>query len=189
YYVSQSSGCESSRTTVTVTVNANPVADFTWTPVCVGAVSTINAMPTTPTPNNYFWNFSNNVSVTGSDAGPYQVTWGTGGNHAVTLTVTTGSCQSQVTHNVTVYALPQISISPVTGLLCVGGSVTLTASGASTYQWSPAGGLSDVAISNPVAGLSTDALYTVTGTDNNGCTGTAQISLKPGSKRKERYYW
>src|SRR5205085_10007113 len=36
------------------------------------------------------------------------------------------------------------------------------------------------AIGTPVAALNTDILYTVTGTDNNSCTNTAQISLKPG---------
>jgi gliding motility-associated-like protein len=179
YYVSQTNGCESARTMVTATVNANPVADFSWSPACAGAASTISAIGTTPASGSYTWNFGSTTSVKGAGAGPYQVTWSTGGDHAVTLTATTGACQSQKTYNVTVYPLPQVSISPLTGALCAGGTVTLNATGATTYQWSPATGLSDAAISNPVAALSTDMLYTVTGTDNNGCVDSAKISLKP----------
>jgi gliding motility-associated-like protein len=160
-------------------VNPNPQVDFTWSPACAGTALTISATNTTPAPDNYTWNFGTAAPASGSGAGPYQVVYNNGGNYTVTLTATTGACQSKATHNVTVYALPQVSISPVTGTLCAGSSVTLNATGASTYQWSPATGLSDAGISNPVAALKSDVLYTVTGTDDNGCTATAEISLKP----------
>jgi gliding motility-associated-like protein len=181
YYVTQTlaGGCESPRSVVTVTVNVNPAADFDWSPACAGSVSTISAVSTATAPDNYTWNFGTTASASGSGAGPYQVVYSSGGNYAVTLTATTGACQSKTTHNVTVYALPQVSISPVNGPLCAGGSVTLNATGASTYQWSPATGLSDATIGNPVAALKSDISYSVTGTDNNGCAATAQISLKP----------
>jgi len=179
WYVSQIIGCESARTLVTVTVKANPAASFNFTPACPGAASTISATGMTVAPGSYTWDFGNPASVSGSGAGPYQVIWNTGGNHAVKLTTTTGTCQSQATNNVTVYALPQVGISPVTAQLCAGGSAMLNATGAAVYQWSPATNLSDAGVSNPVAVLKNDILYTVTGTDNNGCADTAQIELKP----------
>jgi len=51
--------------------------------------------------------------------------------------------------------------------------------GATTYNysWSPTIGLSNPNIANPVASPTSSTLYTVTATDTNGCTGTAQISL------------
>ncbi|OQP60707.1 hypothetical protein A3860_32425 [Niastella vici] len=179
YYVSQTTGCESARTLVTVTVNKNPTAIFDWSPACIGAASTISALSMTATPDSYNWDFGTTASVSGSGAGPYLVIWNTDGDHAVTLTAITGTCQSKATHNVTVYALPQVSVSPVTEQLCAGGAVTLNATGASLYQWSPATNLSDAAVSNPVAVLKSDIIYTVSGTDNNGCANSAQIELKP----------
>jgi hypothetical protein len=64
-------------------------------------------------------------------------------------------------------------------IICKGESVVLTASGANTYAWS-----------NPITGPSTGAsvpatlnidvpyLFTVTGTDANGCTKTATVAVE-----------
>mgnify|MGYP006293337353 CR=1 FL=1 len=49
--------------------------------------------------------------------------------------------------------------------ICLGQSVQLNASGGSTYKWSPAEGLSDVNIPNPVAKPTRTIFYTVTVTE------------------------
>jgi hypothetical protein len=62
---------------------------------------------------------------------------------------------------------------------CVGANATMTASGASSYQWSNGlGSSATAAIPTAAAG---DAQYTVTGTGSNGCTATATafVSVKP----------
>jgi gliding motility-associated-like protein len=46
--------------------------------------------------------------------------------------------------------------------ICPGASATLSASGATTYSWSPAGGLSNPTSSNPIASPTTTTTYTVT---------------------------
>ncbi len=46
-----------------------------------------------------------------------------------------------------------------------------------TYQWSPAAGLSDPNAPNPMVTASTDQIYTVTATDNNGCTFTDEVQV------------
>jgi gliding motility-associated-like protein len=56
-----------------------------------------------------------------------------------------------------------------TDTLCEGESYQLVASGADRYSWSPATGLSDSSIANPVARPATTTLYTVVGTDYRGC--------------------
>ena len=49
------------------------------------------------------------------------------------------------------------------------------------YSWTPASGLNSSSIANPVAGpLAGSATYTVTATDNFGCTATASLSLSVG---------
>lgn len=54
-------------------------------------------------------------------------------------------------------------------------SSTLTASGASTYTWSPATGLSATTGSTVTATPSVTTIYTATGTDANGCSATDTV--------------
>ncbi len=66
---------------------------------------------------------------------------------------------------------PSVSITANPGLtVATGTSVTLTASGASTYRWS--NGASTTAIT-----VTTANTYSVTGTAPNGCTATAQVTV------------
>ncbi|MCC6939633.1 MAG: PKD domain-containing protein [Flavobacteriales bacterium] len=46
-----------------------------------------------------------------------------------------------------------------------------------SYSWTPIGGLSDPNIANPVASPTTTTVYTLTITDNNGCTDTDNITV------------
>jgi gliding motility-associated-like protein len=77
---------------------------------------------------------------------------------------------------VTVHPLPVITVdTPVT--VCLNTPVQLTAGGAATYAWSPAAGLSCVNCATPVATPAATTTYTVTGTDNNGCSSMAQTTI------------
>ncbi|HXP50355.1 MAG TPA: gliding motility-associated C-terminal domain-containing protein, partial [Bacteroidia bacterium] len=60
--------------------------------------------------------------------------------------------------------------------ICKGNSAGLTASGASSYSWSPSTGLSATNIPNPVANPTVTTTYTVTGTAS-GCTGTILVTV------------
>jgi gliding motility-associated-like protein len=63
---------------------------------------------------------------------------------------------------------PVVNISPDT-LICIGGMAHLIASGAATYQWFPATGLSDPSIGNPLASPPDSLLYRVKATGANTC--------------------
>lgn len=177
YYVTQTpaSGCESGRTEVDVTIKPAPSAAFTSSSPCEGNASTIAA--TTTTADSYIWDFGSGAVVTGSGAGPYEVTWSASNAYLVTLTTSFGGCQGQSQQLVMVNPNPKVAIAPLTVPLCQGNAISLEASGASSYQWSPATDLSNPAIANPVALLQNNIQYTVTGTDGNGCSAIAQISL------------
>jgi len=62
--------------------------------------------------------------------------------------------------------------------VCQGGSVQLSAFGGATYKWTPAAGLSNPNIANPVAspGVTTDYKVVITGTD--GCVDEATVKVK-----------
>lgn len=89
-----------------------------------------------------------------------------------TVTVTNSfSCTASDAVTVTVNPLPVVTAT-ANNITCSGGTVQLNATGASTYLWTPAGGLNNPSISNPVATVTASTIYTVTGTDANGCVNT-----------------
>ncbi|MFC7667588.1 T9SS type A sorting domain-containing protein [Hymenobacter humi] len=116
------------------------------------------------------------------------------GQNTVTLTVADihGNTANQ-TATVTVTGIiptPTIAVTP-SSTVYTGGvstnlylgygpqSVTLTASGGASYQWSPAAGLSDAASANPVFTPTTAGTFTftVTVTSASGCTATKAVTL------------
>ena len=77
---------------------------------------------------------------------------------------------------------PTISFSPASPSLCAGGSpVNVVASGANTYVWSPATGLSSSTVNNPDASPASTTTYTVVGTDVSGCTGSNTVTVTVNS--------
>src|SRR5206468_7447687 len=74
-------------------------------------------------------------------------------------------------------ALGNIAIVPATSQICAGSSVQLTASGGTTYLWSPVTGLSNPNIANPVASPTVTTTYTVVVGNGSGCTGTATATV------------
>ncbi len=58
---------------------------------------------------------------------------------------------------------PVLSVADESITICPGGSVQLNASGATTYEWLPATGLSNASILNPIASPVVTTEYTVTG--------------------------
>ncbi len=132
-----------------VTLQATGADTFTWTPT-TGLSCTNCASPTaTPTTTTTY-------IVTGID---------------------TNGCSAKDT--VTVFVNPQPLVSAGTNkTICLNDSVQLLATGAATYTWSPATGLSCTNCASPKAGPSATTIYTVIGTDANGCMDTATVTVK-----------
>ncbi len=78
---------------------------------------------------------------------------------------------------------PTITVTPASANFCYAGSpITLTASGGSTYRWSPSTGLSATAGSTVSASPTSTTTYVVNGFDANGCSSSATtvITVLPG---------
>jgi len=76
----------------------------------------------------------------------------------------------------------QMNISP-NDTLCIGESANLNAAGAYAYIWSPAQGLNNANISNPVATPNATTLYRVIGYDGKNCfTDTNFVKITVGPK-------
>ncbi|MFN8243152.1 MAG: YCF48-related protein [Ferruginibacter sp.] len=108
---------------------------------------------------------SSNV-FTGLAAGTYTITIKDAYCGLLTKTVTVGFTDNLV-----------LNLSNNDTTVCTGASVQLNASGnAATYSWSPATGLSNPNIPNPVATVTTTTTYTVTAT-LNGCVKTKSVTI------------
>lgn len=99
-----------------------------------------------------------------------------GGAYAVTVTDANG-CSSNATVNVVGASTPSAVITTSTNVLCFGGNngnATVTPAGGNapyTYSWSPTGGNNATGV-GLIAGV-----YTITVTDNNGCTATDTVTI------------
>ena len=70
-----------------------------------------------------------------------------------------------------------IANAGIDAILCVGTTKQLEGSGGVTYSWSPTTGLNDPNIANPILTASTTTTYTLTVTNNFGCTDTDELVI------------
>ncbi|WP_297868830.1 GEVED domain-containing protein, partial [uncultured Flavobacterium sp.] len=92
------------------------------------------------------------------------------------VTAFNGDCTSEGTTTVTPLPLPEVVASEgVT--ICSGDTTTLTVSGANTYVWSPATGLSSTTGNTVDANPTVTTTYTVTGTSADGCQSTDTVTV------------
>ncbi len=93
-----------------------------------------------------------------------------------TVTGERNGCITTAQVTVAINPPPALSISPST-IICAGSSTNLTASGASTYIWSPATGLNTTTGASVVASPAFTTTYTVTGRSAGGCISTATVTV------------
>jgi hypothetical protein len=138
--------------------------------LCVGASLNFTAMVNNSNAVNYEWNGPHNF--TSASLSPVLTNVDASNSGTYTLSVNDGlGCSEFAVISVSVNALPTILAGTSNSLLCSGQSAVLTASGASTYLWSS----NEVNAAITVSPAAT-AIYTVTGTDINGCSNTTLIS-------------
>ncbi|HXC05430.1 MAG TPA: gliding motility-associated C-terminal domain-containing protein, partial [Bacteroidia bacterium] len=101
-------------------------------------------------------------------------------SNVYTVTVVDGNgCRDSATVNLTVNPKPNVNAGNAVAI-CTGGNTTLTATGASTYDWAPPTGLSSTTVPNPTASPVTTTTYTVMGTDVNGCVNQDTVTVSVG---------
>jgi gliding motility-associated-like protein len=167
YTVTGTTGTCTSTAASTVTVVTNPTITVNTSTICLGqqtATLTANGATT------YTWSPAaglsspNGTTVTATPAATTNYT----------ITGTVGTCSAVGTTTVTVNATPTVTVN--SGTICNGGSLALNANGATTYAWSPPGGLTATTGANVTANPAATTIYTVTGTSNT-CTSTATSTV------------
>lgn len=163
-------GCESSDE-VLVNVNPKPILDIGQdVEICAGdtAQLTVSGAP------NYLWSPPTTLSDPRS-ANP------TASPPNTTIYFVTGSsdegCRAVESLTVTVNPLPPVNAGPDL-TLCPFSQTPLEASGALSYVWTPAVGLSNPNIQRPMVNGIQEITYMVEGTDAKGCVNTDEIQIK-----------
>lgn len=167
YTVTGTAGACNSTSTVVVTVNPLPnvLVSPASTTICPGGFATLVASGAST------YNWSPGTGLTGTTGSTVTASPSSTITYTVTGTSTAG-CAKTSTAVVTVGSPMTVSVTPSAAQICSGISTTLVASGATTYNWSPATGLSATNTASVTATPTSTITYTVTGTSGS-CTGTA----------------
>jgi hypothetical protein len=138
----------------------NPSSIFSFCPSDSVLLEVVGAF------DSYLWsNGESTSSIYAKQEGTYSVDVALGG-----CTITPQKIVTKYAVNVVASATPD--------KIKKGATSQLSVSGLNTFLWRPnKTGLSDSLISDPVATPLVSTLYTVTGTDANGCTGTTSVEV------------
>jgi Domain of unknown function (DUF2341)/Secretion system C-terminal sorting domain len=167
--VTDQAGC-TARDTAFVT-NGTPTLALAYdtTVVCAGDTVMIVA---SGSGDSYSWSPADSLSSTSGStvmAWPNLTT-----SYVCTTTDSATGCTTLGTATVnTQFIILNVILGPLA--MCEGDSLTLTVSGADTYVWSPALGLSSTTGSVVIASPASSTIYSITGTDTtSGCATTSQ---------------
>ena len=145
---------------------------------CIG--NTVVLSSTAINASSYSWDFGDG-SIVPTANGTAQHQYLTAGTYKATLLMQNDAgCikDTSLPGSVTIRPNPVATISPADPVICLNNSVSIQASGGSVYEWSPATGLSDNSIANPVASPKVSTDYILTVKDDIGCQNTAPLTIK-----------
>lgn len=158
--VSNQYGCYSQDSVKVTVFDSVSVFAGNDTTICPGGAVQLNATGG----QVFLWspaNGLNNPNIHNPIATPSSTT-------TYVLTSSIGSCTGSDAVTIFVKPVPHVTAG-ADQTICQGSSVQISASGLTSYSWSPAASLSDPNISDPIASPITTTTYYVTGADSNAC--------------------
>ncbi|PBQ32310.1 hypothetical protein CNR22_11195 [Sphingobacteriaceae bacterium] len=163
----------------TVNVYEGPIAKFTASATCLNtAITFSNQSILQAGTYSSSWRFGDETT---SDQNSPSHSYTTAASKKVWLKVTSANlCTDSTSLLVEVFSNPKITASRDT-LIDKGQGISLTATGASTYNWFPLSGLNNPILKNPFANPDSTTTYFVEGTDVHGCKGTDTVTVKINS--------
>ena len=171
---------DSEAATQKITINPLPklVASSPKSAVCLGESTTISVTGA----DSYTWAPATGLSATSGNsvtATPKETT-----TYTITGTNSATGCSGTTTFTVEVNPLPELVVSSDKAAVCQDqDQARLTASGADTYTWSPATGLSATTGTSVLASPTVSTTYTVTGHNaSTGCATSRTITVTVNPK-------
>lgn len=158
-----SSGCLSDNlATYTVGVNATPTITVNDGTICIGESFVMN--PQGADYKYYYSTTFNQVTPTFTGVSTYSV-WGENGN----------GCKSDtIISSVMVVPLPLIGATASPSAICIKEASTLTPMGGVSYVWKNITAPNSTVQVKPIG----NTVYSVTGTDANGCVNSATVAVR-----------
>ena len=183
YFVSVTNG-NACTNKDSILVSITPPAVFSVSPdasECLGTPQQLQASGG----NSYAWSPANGLN----DANIYNPVATPGASTTYTVIIHANTCNETgvLTTNLTVLPLPAVNASSSNDLTCSLGSSQLNATGAINYEWTPATGLNNSNIANPIATPANTTLYQVIGKDIHGCSGSDTVTVKADYSMKALY--
>ncbi|HTA82447.1 MAG TPA: gliding motility-associated C-terminal domain-containing protein [Bacteroidia bacterium] len=166
YYVTivDTAGCHT-KDSVTIIVSPLSVAITANDTICYGENIMLSVT------GGVVYNWSNGLSSSSINVSPATST-----SYSVVVTDNNG-CKDSLYTWVLVNPLPVVNACCDTTVF-TGESIPLSASGGTSYVWSPASGLSCTNCPNPIATPSQNTTYVVTATGTGGCTSIDSVLIK-----------
>lgn len=168
----------------TVTIQSAPVADYDITgPSCTDATVYFTDRSTNMSGAivKWVWNFGDGTPAVENTTGqPVSHLYTAAGSYTTSLTVSIANgCSTTLTRVVNVN-IPFLELGPDITVLRNGNyTFNIRATGTNLrYNWSPAVGISQTDVKNPVINPSVDTEYTLTITSEEGCVLTDRIMVK-----------
>lgn len=143
-----------------------------------GLPYTVSFTNTSVNTNLFHWDFGD--GTTSTDADPIHTYTSPGDYIVVLIGIDTTTCNATDTFNLLVNVPEPISlIAPASQTICEGSSlpITITGTGADSYLWSPATGVSSPTSGTVVLNPTATTTYTVIGTNNDGCSDTVSFTV------------
>lgn len=170
-------GCVSDLTSQTVKINPIPRVDFRAIDVCADTAATVSGINLDPAINitQWTWQFGEGQKTVGINA---QHIYSKGGDFKVSLIATAENGCTSVPVEKPITVFKTRAFAGYDTIAAQNQSITLQASGEGLFIWSPASGLSDPTILNPVATLQRDAEYILKAYTIAGCENTDTVRIK-----------
>ncbi len=140
------------------------------TQVCIGSGITLTAIGGT----GFTWLPANGFG--GANGSIITVTPATNTTYRV-AGMNAAGCLDTASVTITVSAIPVVKISTLDSLVCAGGQTVLVATGAGTYRWLPAPGLTDTTGMSVVVAPQVTTTYKVVGKIAAGCEDTGEFTV------------
>jgi gliding motility-associated-like protein len=149
-------------------------------PVCEGDTVVVSA--TTANVTSYSWSGPNGYTSGNQNLILQNASFSASGNYILTV-VDNNNCLNTDSTSIT------ISTSPIADAgqeveICPGDEITLTASGGTTYYWTPLNNITGANTFNPLVKPDQSQTYTVVVTDNNGCSDFDTVTVLVKQKDK-----
>ena len=168
YYVVATNDTCTAIDSVTITISsAPPISAGGDLDICIGDTVQLNAIGGV----SYIWQpggLLNDSTISNPIGFPNDTT------EFIVFGTDLNGCSAYDSVIVNVNSLPIISAGASTSI-CSGDSIQLTATGGSTYLWTPGNSLTDSTIFNPIAFPSGTTTYIVAGIDVMGCSNTDSV--------------